>query len=341
MAAFAYRLGDIARELGAELRGDPEQIISGLGTLRSAGPEHLAFLSNPNYVSQLDDCHAGAVILKPELADRAPGATLLMDNPYLGYARISHWFDRSEKPQPGVHPTAQVDPSAKVPASASLGPNVVIGVDVVLGERVVIGPGSVVGPRCRIGDDTLIRPNVTLVQDVTIGHRGLILSGAVIGSDGFGFANEKGVWHRIAQVGGVTLGDDVEVGANTTIDRGAIEDTRIGNGVKIDNLVQVAHNVTIGDHSALAGQSGVAGSTRVGRHCVLGGQAGIGGHLVIGDGAQFTGQAMVTSDVDQPGVHSSGTGLMTNRDWRKNAVRFRQLDAMSRRLKELEKKIEG
>lgn len=341
MASFAYRLGDIARELGAELRGDAGYIIAGLGTLTTAGPEHLAFLSNPSYAGQLQSCRAGAVIVRPELADKTPGAALLLDNPYLGYARISHWFDRSETSAAGIHPSAVVHPSAIVPDSVTLGPNVVISEGAVLGERVVVGAGCVIGSRCRVGDDTVLRPNATLVQDVTTGQRCMILSGAVIGSDGFGFANEKGVWHRIAQVGGVTLGDDVEVGANTTIDRGAIEDTRIGNGVKIDNLVQVAHNVVIGDHSALAGQSGVAGSTRVGRHCVLGGQAGIGGHLVIGDGAQFTGQAMVTSDVDQPGVHSSGTGLMTNREWRKNAVRFRQLDAMSRRLKELEKKIEG
>lgn len=341
MSPFAYTLGDIARELSAELRGDPAQVITGLATLAGAGPSELTFLSNLGYASQLETTRAGAVIVAPAMADKAPGNALVLDNPYLGYARISHWFDRSVVPAAGVHPTALVDPSAVVPGSATLGPYVVIGAGVVLGERVNVEAGSVIGPRCRLGDDSIVRPNATLVQDVTTGQRCHILSGAVIGSEGFGFAIEKGVWHRIAQVGGVTLGDDVEVGANATIDRGAIEDTCIGHGVKIDNLVQVAHNVTIGDHSAMAGQVGIAGSTRIGRHCVLGGQAGIGGHLTITDGVQLTGQAMVTGNIREPGLHSSGTGLLPSREWRKNAARFRQLDAMSRKLKELEKKIKG
>lgn len=341
MSRKAYTLGDIARELGAELRGDPALAITGLGTLTSAGPSELAFLSNPHYAAQLASTRAAAVILSPKMADKAATSVLLLDNPYLGYARISQWFDRSPVSSPGIHPTAVVDPSARVPDSVHLGPHVVIGEQVVLGERVVIEAGTIIGPRCQVGDDTIIRPRVTLVQDVTMGQRCHILSGAVIASDGFGFAHDQGVWQRIAQIGGVTLGDDVEIGANTTIDRGALEDTRLGNGVKIDNLVQISHNVSIGDHSAMAGQSGVAGSTRVGRHCVFGGQSGVGGHLVIGDGVQLTGQAMVTSSISEPGVHSSGTGVMPNREWRKNAIRFRQLDALSRRLKALEKKTEG
>jgi len=212
---------------------------------------------------------------------------------------------------------------------------------VTIGRDVSIGAGCFIGARTRIGEQSVLCPRVTLAHDVVLGNRCRILSGAVIGSDGFGFANEKGTWHRIAQIGGVVLGDDVEVGANTTIDRGALDNTHIGNGVKIDNLVQVAHNVSIGDHSAVAAKVGIAGSSRIGRHCVFGGASGIAGHVEIADQVHLTGMTMVTGDIGAPGVYSSGTGFDTNRQWRRNAVRFRQLDALARRVKELEKKTEG
>ncbi len=215
---------------------------------------------------------------------------------------------------------------------------------VCIGERVAIGAGGFVGARASIGgDDSILRPpRVTLAHDVVVGKRCHILSGAVVGSDGFGFANEKGVWHRIAQLGAVVLGDDVEVGANTTIDRGALDDTTIGNGVKLDNLIQIAHNVQIGDHSAMAAKVGIAGSTRIGNHCVFGGASGVAGHLEIADQVHLTGMTLVTGDIrESGGVYSSGTSADTNRQWRKNAVRFRQLDALARRIKELEKKLEA
>ncbi|HBC35598.1 MAG TPA: UDP-3-O-(3-hydroxymyristoyl)glucosamine N-acyltransferase, partial [Marinobacter adhaerens] len=242
---------------------------------------------------------------------------------------------------PGVHATAVVDPSASIAEDACIGPNVVVEAEAEIGEKVVVGAGSVIGARASIGSRTLIRPRVTLAHDVVVGERCHILSGAVIGSDGFGFANEKGVWHRIAQLGRVVLGNDVEVGANTTIDRGALDDTVIGNGVKLDNLIQIAHNVRIGDHSAMAAMVGIAGSTRIGRHCVFGGASGVAGHLEIADQVHLTGMTLVTGDIREPGVYSSGTSADTNRQWRKNAVRFRQLDALARRVKELEKKLEG
>lgn len=333
-------LGEIASALGAELRGDPQLAITGLATLEAAGPGHLSFLANPAYGRQLESTRAGAVLVSPAMADKARTNVLVLEDPYLGYARISHSFDTAPATPPGVHETAIVDPSAQVPDSASVGPYVVIEADVVLGEGVVIGAHGIVGAGCVIGDHSLLRPRVTLAHGVTMGKRCHILSGAVIGSDGFGFAIHQGAWHRIAQIGGVTLGDDVEVGANTAIDRGALDDTRLGNGVKLDNLVQVAHNVQIGDHSAMAGKVGIAGSTRIGSHCMFGGAAGISGHLTITDGVQVTGMSLVTGDIREPGVYSSGTGHMNNREWRKNAARFRQLDAMARRLRELEKKIE-
>ena len=341
MTEKSYRLGDIAKALGAELKGDPEVQITGLATLSAAGPGQISFLANPAYGKYLADTRASAVILSPSAAQDCPTNVLLLDNPYLGYARLSHWFDPAPVPAPGVHSSAVVDPSARIAESASIGPNAVIEAEAEIAENVVIGAGSIVGARCRIGRDTVIRPRVTLAHDVVVGQRCHILSGAVIGSDGFGFANEKGVWHRIAQLGSVVLGDEVEVGANTTIDRGALDDTVIGDGVKLDNLIQIAHNVHIGEHSAMAAIVGIAGSTRIGRHCVFGGASGVAGHLEIADQVHLTGMTLVTGDIREPGVYSSGTSADTNRQWRKNAVRFRQLDVLARRVKELEKKLEG
>ena len=341
MTQKTYTLGEIAAALGAELQGDPDVRVDGLATLQAAGPGQLSFLANPSYARYLADTRASAVIVAPAMAGKSATNVLLLDNPYLGYARLSHWFDPAPVAPPGVHPTAVVDPTAVIPDTACVGPQTVIEADVELGDGVVIGAGSVIGARCRIGAGSVLRPRVTLAHDVVMGARCHILSGAVLGSDGFGFANERGVWHRIAQIGRVVLGDDVEVGANTTIDRGALDDTVIGNGVKLDNLIQIAHNVSIGDHTAMAAKVGVAGSTRIGRHCVFGGASGVAGHLEIGDQVQLTGMTLVTGNLSEPGVYSSGTGAESNRQWRKNAVRFRQLDAMARKLKELEKKIEG
>ncbi|RBW50071.1 UDP-3-O-(3-hydroxymyristoyl)glucosamine N-acyltransferase [Marinobacter sp. F3R11] len=341
MTDKSYRLGEIAQALGAELRGDPEVRISGLATLQAAGPDQLSFLANPSYAKYVADTRAGAVILSPAAAVDSPTNVLLLENPYLGYARLSHWFDPAPVASPGIHPAAVVDASATIAATASIGPNAVIEADAVIGDQVVIGAGSVIGARASIGAGSVIRPRVTLAHDVVIGQRCHILSGAVIGSDGFGFANEKGQWHRIAQLGRVILGDDVEVGANTTIDRGALDDTVIGNGVKLDNLIQIAHNVRIGDHSAMAAMVGIAGSTKIGNHCVFGGASGVAGHLEIADQVHLTGMTLVTGDIREPGVYSSGTSADKNRQWRKNAVRFRQLDTLARRVNELEKKSKG
>ena len=341
MEKSSCRLGDIAEQLGAELRGDPDTEIFGLATLLSASPGMISFLANPSYARHLAETRASAVIIAPSAADQYSGNALLMDNPYFGYARLSHRFDRSPLAPTGIHPSAVVASSAWISDTASVGPQAVIEEEAVIGEGVVIGAGSIIGARSLIGDYSLLRPRVTIAHEVVLGKRCHILSGAVLGSDGFGFANEKGVWHRIAQIGRVILGDDVEVGANTTIDRGALDDTIIGNGVKLDNLVQIAHNVNIGDHSALAGMVGIAGSTRIGKHCVFGGASVVSGHLTLADQVHLTGMTMVTGDISEPGVYSSGITADTNRQWRKNAVRFRQLDSLARRIKELEKKLEG
>ncbi len=341
MTKKSFRLGEIATALGAELKGDPDLEVTGLATLQAATPGQISFLANPSYAKYLANTQASAVIMSPAAVGDSEINALLLDNPYLGYARLSHWFDPEPVAQPGIHPSAVVDPDARVADTASIGPNVVIEAGVVVGEQVVIGAGTVIGARAQIGAATVIRPRVTLAHDVVLGQRCHILSGAVIGSDGFGFANEKGVWQRIAQLGRVVLGDDVEVGANTTIDRGALDDTLIGNGVKLDNLIQIAHNVQIGDHSAMAAMVGIAGSTRIGRHCVFGGASGVAGHLEIADQVHLTGMTLVTGDIREAGVYSSGTSADTNRQWRKNAVRFRQLDDLARRIRDLEKKSKG
>lgn len=341
MTKKSFRLGEIATALGAELKGDPDLEVTGLATLQAATPGQISFLANPSYAKYLANTQASAVIMSPAAVGDSEINVLLLDNPYLGYARLSHWFDPEPVAQPGIHPSAVVDPDARVADTASIGPNVVIEAGVVVGEQVVIGAGTVIGARAQIGAATVIRPRVTLAHDVVLGQRCHILSGAVIGSDGFGFANEKGVWQRIAQLGRVVLGDDVEVGANTTIDRGALDDTLIGDGVKLDNLIQIAHNVQIGDHSAMAAMVGIAGSTRIGRHCVFGGASGVAGHLEIADQVHLTGMTLVTGDIREAGVYSSGTSADTNRQWRKNAVRFRQLDDLARRIRDLEKKSKG
>jgi UDP-3-O-[3-hydroxymyristoyl] glucosamine N-acyltransferase len=339
MVNTAMTLGEISTLLDAELKGDPTIVITGLATLQAAGEGQLGFLANPNYAKFLGQTRASAVILAEEIADQCPTNVLIMANPYLGYARLSHYFSREPAPEPGVHASAIVDPSARIAPSASIGPRAVVGAEAVVGEGVIIEAGAVIGARCVIGDNSRLYANSTLYHDVTTGVRCTIHAGAVVGSDGFGFANHQSEWVKIAQLGGVRLGDDVEVGANTTIDRGALDDTVIGNGVKLDNLVQIAHNVIIGDHSAIAGCAGVAGSTTLGRHCVVGGGTCISGHLEIGDQVHFTGMTMATHSIYEPGIYSSGTGVEPNRKWRKNVIRFRQLDDMTRRLKGLEKRL--
>ena len=332
-------LGAIAEALGARLNGDADLTVTGIATLQSAEPGQITFLANASYARYLADTRASAVILNEAFADQCPTNVLVMENPYLGYARLSHWFDPAGRPAAGIHPSATVDPSASVAASASIAAGVVVEAEAVIGDGVVIGAGSFIGARSQVGDDSRLWANVTLYHDVRIGERCIVHSGAVLGADGFGFANDRGVWHKIAQIGGVRVGNDVEIGANTTIDRGALDDTVIGDGVKLDNQIQIAHNVQIGAHTAIAACVGIAGSTTIGEYCIFGGGSGVGGHLEIADRVHLTGMTMVTRSLNEPGVYSSGTGVESNRHWRKSVVRFRQLDDMARRLKELEKKL--
>lgn len=339
MSMPVYSLGQLAERLGATLRGAEDQPISGLATLQEAGPEQLSFLANAQYRKFLSGCQAGAVLLTAADAEGYAGNALVVANPYLAYAELSHLFDRKPRAVSGVHPSAVVAADAQVDASASIGAYAVIESGAQIAAGVTVGAHCVIGARSVIGEGGWLAPRVTLYHDVRIGKRVVIQSGAVIGGEGFGFANEKGVWQKIAQIGGVTIGDDVEIGANTTVDRGALSDTLIGNGVKLDNQIMIAHNVQIGDNTAMAGCAGISGSTKIGKNCMIAGGVGMVGHIEVCDNVFVTGMTMVTRSITEPGSYSSGTAMQPAAEWRKSAARIRQLDDMARRLQQLEKQL--
>jgi len=330
-------LAEIAEFLGGELRGNPVQTIHAINTLQDAGPGEISFLANPAYAKYLPQTRASAVLVRPAEAELCTSDVIILNNPYLGYAKLSKLFERELTQTHGIHPSAVVHPQAKVAESAVIGPGVVIAAGATVGDNVRLIANVYVGEDTVIGDDCYLHPNVSLYAGVVLGQRVIIHSGAVIGSDGFGFANEAGRWERIAQLGGVVIGDDVMVGAGTTIDRGALDDTVIEEGVILDNQIQIAHNVRIGAHTAIAACTGISGSTRIGRYCVIAGAVGIAGHLEIVDKVQITGMTMVTHSIREPGVYSSGVPIESNAKWRKNAARFRQLDELARRIRRLEK----
>ncbi|KIY40868.1 MULTISPECIES: UDP-3-O-(3-hydroxymyristoyl)glucosamine N-acyltransferase [Pseudomonas] len=333
-------LGQLAEALGATLKGPEALQITGLATLQEAGPGQLSFLANPQYRKFLDNSQAAAVLLKAADAEGFAGNALIVADPYLAYARISHLFDPKPKAVAGIHPSAVVAEDAQVDASASIGPFAVIESGARIAANVTVGAHCVVGARCVIGEGGWLAPRVTLYHDVTIGKRVVIQSGAVIGGEGFGFANEKGVWRKIAQIGGVTIGDDVEIGVNTAVDRGALSDTRIADGVKLDNQIQIAHNVQIGEHTAMAACVGISGSTRIGKHCTIAGGVGMVGHIDVCDNVFVSGMTMVTRSITEAGAYSSGTAMQPLAEWRKSAARIRHLDDMAKRLQQLEKRVD-
>lgn len=333
-----YTLAELSDYLAVELVGDRDQIISSLASLANAGPDQLSFVANPAYRKYLAKSLAGAVILAPELAESFVGNKLLMNNPYLGYARLTELFDSSPPlAESGVHPTAVIGPDCQVAADVSIGPYVVLGRGVNLASGVTIGAGTSIGADSTIGANSRLAAQVTIYHGVCIGADCIIHSGAVIGADGFGFAPDRGRWQKIHQLGGVIIGSSVEIGASTTVDRGALDNTVIGDGVKIDNQVQIAHNVRIGKNTAIAAQAAIAGTASLGENCTIAGCVGIAGHVTIADRVHITAMSMVTGSIREPGSYSSGTPLSTTVEWRKNAVRFKQLNAFSARLKQLEK----
>jgi UDP-3-O-[3-hydroxymyristoyl] glucosamine N-acyltransferase len=339
MKAIVFTLGQLAETLGATLRGDAHKQIHGLGTLQDAKAGQLSFLANPQYRKLLATTQAAAVLLSPADADAYSGDALLIGNPYLAYAQISHLFDAKPKALPGIHPSAVVAADAVIDPTASVGAGAVIESGARIGAGTQVGAQCFIGARSSVAAGGWLGPRVTLYHDVHIGQRVVIQSGAVIGGEGFGFANHQGVWQKIAQIGGVTIGDDVEIGANTTIDRGALSDTLIGNGVKLDNQIMIAHNVQVGDNTAMAGCCGISGSTKIGRNCMIAGGVGMVGHIEVCDNVFVTGMTMVTRSITEPGSYSSGTAMQTAADWRKSAARIRQLDDMARRLQQMEKRL--
>lgn len=338
---MAISLGELAARLDVQLRGDGDLFIEGVATLQNARAGCLSFLANPRYRQYLGATRASAVVIAPEDEGACPVAALISRNPYATYARAAALLYPAAPAPWGVHPTASVDASAVVAEDAWVGPMSVIEADAVLEAGVQVGPGCVVGPGARVGEQSRLVANVTLCHGVQIGRRALIHPGVVIGSDGFGIANESGRWIKVPQVGGVVIGDDVEIGANTSIDRGAVEDTVLEDGVKLDNQIQVGHNVRIGAHTAIAGCVGIAGSARIGHHCAIGGGAGILGHLELADHVQVTAMSLVTRSITEPGVYSSGVPAQPGKTWNRNYARFRELDELARRVRKLERQLAG
>ncbi len=337
MSKNAYSLNELSSYLKAELKGDPDCVIHSIAPLDKAQAGQISFLGDSHYQKFLTSTQASAVILSPKDAEHCQRNLLIMQNPYLGYAKVATLFQQKPMITPGIHPSAVIGQRCQISPEAHIGAHCVIGDNVSIGERTIVHPGCTVGDDSSIGMDCIIWSNVTIYHNVQIGDRVIIQGGAVLGSDGFGMVNDNGTWYKIPQLGGVSIARDVEIGANTTIDRGALEDTIIEEGVKLDNQIQIAHNVRVGAHSVIAGCTAIAGSTRIGKHCMIAGAVSINGHIEIADGVILTATSSVSSSIHQSGVYSSGTPVQLNQEWRKNVVRFFQLDDMARRLRKLER----
>ncbi len=339
--AVSYKLAELVKNLPSELeisiKGDANCIIKGVTTINESQPEHISFLVNPLYKKYLATTKSAAVILLAEDAGECPVNAVITRNPYYTYAKIAAFFDPKSKPRFGIHPSVAVGNNCEIDLTASIAANCVLGDGVKIGAGVVLGPGCVIGEYSTIDDNSCLDARVTVYDRMIIGKRVQISSGTVIGSDGFGIAKHKGSWHKVPQLGRVVIEDDVEIGANCSIDRGAIDDTIIARGAKLDNLIQVGHNVRIGENTAIAGCVGISGSTVIGKNCLIAGGVGIVGHLTITDDVVVTGATVVSKSIREPGIYSSGVGgLMTNAEWRKNSARLNRLEHLMQRVKTLE-----
>lgn len=331
-----YTLAKLAELLDAKLTGDGQCEITGLATLLNAKPGQLSFLSNPSYANQLKSSQASAILIDEKFLDSCPGNKLVTAMPYVAFAKATQLFDDSPTSPAGIHDSASVDESAVLGSNVSIAANAVLAANVTLGDGVVIGAGCYVGEGTSIGEDCKLHSNVTLYHRVVLGKNVEIHSGSVIGADGFGFAFDGGKSVKIHQLGGVQIGDDVEIGAGSTIDRGALDDTEIGNGVKIDNQVQIGHNCKIGEHTLICGCAGIAGSVTIGKHCIMGGGSGVVGHVTIADKVQVSAMSLVSQSIPESGMYSTGTIQAKTSEWKRNAIRFQQLDSIAKRLKEIE-----
>ncbi|NVK72856.1 MAG: UDP-3-O-(3-hydroxymyristoyl)glucosamine N-acyltransferase [Oceanospirillaceae bacterium] len=336
---MSYTLGQLAAKVQGTVKGDAGLVIDKLGTLEKATQSELSFLANPKYQSQLSSTSAGAVLVKTEeLADLLENA-IVVANPYLAFAQLSHLFAPKTQCWSGVHPSAVISSKSKIANNVVICPNVVIDDDVIIEPDCIIGAGCVIGRGVKIGQGSRLYPNVTLYHDVEIGSKCILHSTAVIGADGFGFAPKEGGWEKIDQLGAVVIGSNVEIGASTTVDRGAIENTQIGNGVKIDNQVQIAHNVVIGDNTAIAASTAIAGSTKIGSSCTISGGVCIAGHLVITDRVHITGMSMISNSITEEGSYSSGMGMEPTSKWRRTVARVRRIDEMAKQFLQLKQQI--
>ncbi len=336
-----YSLAELTQNLGVTLSGDANCLITGVATIQNAQPGDIVFLMNPLYKKHLQKTKASAVILTESDAVDCPCAAVISRDPYFTYAQIAGFFEYHPKRQAGIHPTVIIGEGCEIDATVSIGAYTTIADGVKLAANVVIGNHCTIGELTEIGENTRLDAGVVTYHRTKIGSHVLLASGVVIGSEGFGIAKHKGAWHKVPQLGRVVIADDVEIGANTTVDRGAIEDTLIEKGVRIDNQVQIGHNVRIGEYTAIAGCVGIAGSTVIGKNCLVGGAAGIGGHLEIADDVMITGMSAISRTIREAGVYSSGVGgVVPNQEWRKTSARVQRLEQLMQRVKALEFALE-
>ena len=336
---MVFTIDELAHEIGVEIIGDGKKEITHVADLEHSKQGSLSFAVSAQYIDKLKSTNATAVIVTPDLVKHCQTVKLVSKNPYLSFAHATRLLYPQEDFAPGIHHSAVINPESEIPDSVYIGPNVVISAKCDIGHNVYIGANSIITAACTIGVDTKFLARVTIVGPTFIGERAIVHPGVVIGSDGFGLANDNGVWEKIPQLGRVLIGNDVEIGSNTTIDRGALQDTIIEDGVKLDNQIQIAHNVKIGAHTAIAGCVGIAGSAVIGKHCAIGGGAGIQGHIEIADGTQITGMTKISQSITKPGVYTSGTAAQGNKQWIRNAMRFKELDKITKRLLGLEKQL--
>jgi UDP-3-O-[3-hydroxymyristoyl] glucosamine N-acyltransferase len=331
-----WTLDEIAAQVEGKVHGEGSHQIEKVATLKKAGQSDISFLSNTKYKKFLENSRAGAVLVDIDSVSMVSTNAIVVKDPYVAYAKVAMLLFPNNKVIPGLHPTAWISPDSHCHNSASIGAHVFVDAGVEIAENVEIGPGCVIQQGVKIASGTRLTANITICTQVSIGKNVIIHPGVVIGADGFGIANDKGKWIKVPQLGSVEIGDDVEIGANTTIDRGALDNTIIGTGVKLDNQIQIAHNVIIGEHTVIAGSAGVAGSTQIGKHCAIGGGACINGHLTIADGVQITGMSMVTKSIKESGSYSSGIPAEPTQQWHKNVVRYRTMKKLEDRVKLLE-----
>ena len=335
----SFRLGDLVKQLGGELIGDADVRVSQVATLESARPADITFLTQSRFLPQLDRTQAGAVILGPEARDASSLPRIISPNPYAYFARVAAFLNPAAVAEPGIHESAVVDKSARIAESASVGACAVIGRRAQVAKHAIVGPGCFIGEGASIGTGSRLHANVAVYHDCRIGARCIVHAGAVVGSDGFGIAKEDGVWKKIPQIGRALIGDDVEIGANTTIDRGALDDTVIEDGVKLDNQIHIAHNVRIGAHTAIAACVGIAGSAKIGRNCALGGASMIYGHITLADNVNVSAGTLIIKSSEKPGPYTGVYPFASHQRWLRNAAHLRQLDDLAKRVRELEGRL--